>query len=72
MLDTRFKAEPPESAIGFFGENPISTYLRLSFFRVSFANRNLDKSDSEQTAEHAAFTHGGNYLTRTATTHRRR
>jgi hypothetical protein len=29
----------------FFAETPISTYQRLSFFRVIFRIRNLDKSD---------------------------
>src|SRR5215467_6612916 len=44
MLHTRFKAEPPKSVIGFW-RNSISTYQRLSFFRISSQIRNLDKSD---------------------------
>src|SRR5215470_13252388 len=43
MLHTRFKAEPPKSVIGFW-RNSISTYQRLSFFRISSQIRNLDKS----------------------------
>src|SRR5215471_17648585 len=46
MLHTRFKAEPPKSVIGFW-RNSISTYQRLSFFRISSQIRNLDKSDRQ-------------------------
>src|SRR5437879_2665836 len=45
MLHTRFTAEPPEFVIG-SGENSISNYQKLSFFRVSSRIHNLDKSDS--------------------------
>src|SRR6266699_1868522 len=44
MLHTRFTAEPPEFVIG-SGENSISNYQKLSFFRVSSRIHNLDKSD---------------------------
>jgi hypothetical protein len=53
MLHTRFKAEPSDFVIG-SGENPISTYQRLSFFRVSFGIRNLDKSDFTDQGVHNA------------------
>ena len=44
MLHTRFTAEPPEFVIG-SGENSISNYQKLSFFRVSSRIHNLDKSE---------------------------
>src|SRR5437667_8407361 len=47
MLHTRFTAEPPEFVIG-SGENSISNYQKLSFFRVSSRIHNLDKSDRTQ------------------------
>ena len=53
MLHTRFKAEPPKSVIGFW-RNSISTYQRLSFFRISSQIRNLDKSVPGYTFERAA------------------
>src|SRR5947207_13693436 len=49
MLHTRFTAEPPEFVIG-SGENSISNYQKLSFFRVSSRIHNLDKSGCKCTA----------------------